>query len=586
MDLTEDIEDALSIEYPSADHLSVEESRRLTGPGLLWEHPGAVVQVMFDQFSADQIITVWLKHARRVLDVVGWSEESLTERAFDGGINLALSAPMDQLYSAVFTAETAWHFCAAELLGQPARDFDAMIGDLKSVMHREANPPLIALLQAGQERGLDVLCDDDEVSIGHGNGSLTWPVTDLPDVADVDWNTLHNGPVALITGTNGKTTTTRLLAVIAKAAGKVSGVTSTDFVRVGDDILDRGDYSGPGGARLLLRDKRLEVACLEVARGGILRRGLPTRQAKVAIVTNVAADHLGQYGVNTVPELARAKFAVHRSLAENGVLVLNADDAFVVGEAVRTRAAMWWFSLDANSPRIFGAIDAHQPCAWLDDGQIWFFDGAEKHRVMDVADIPITMAGAARYNISNALAATCAARALGLDDAAIQAGLSGFKNDPTDNPGRFNEFAVNGARVFVDFAHNPHSIAAVAETLSAILAKRRIILLSHAGDRSDRDICDVTETALKLQPDVVVAAELEDYLRGREIGEVPDLIKQTCASFGLRDDQVIPAQSPSDGVAKVLDILRPGDVALLLVLSERDQIFELLERSASESQSA
>ena len=183
-----------------------------------------------------------------------------------------------------------------------------------------------------------MLCDDDEMSIGHGAGSSTWPVADLPDPSAIDWAAHHNVPIAMITGTNGKTTTTRLCAAIARAAGKISGLTSTDFVGVGDDILDRGDYSGPGGARLLLRDKRLDVGFLEVARGGILRRGLPTRQAQVAVVTNVAADHLGQYGVNTVEELARAKFAVHRSLARDGVLVLNADDSYVVAEAAQTTA--------------------------------------------------------------------------------------------------------------------------------------------------------------------------------------------------------------------------------------------------------
>jgi hypothetical protein len=240
MDPIEDIEDALRIDYPTSTHLKVEECRRLTGPGLLWDHPGAVVQVASDM-DADKIAVAWANHARQVLDAVGWGDEHLTARAFEGGINLTLSAPMDQLYSAVFVAETAWHFCASDLLGRQSGDFAAMIADLTAVMAREANPPLIALLNEGARRGVDVLCDDDEVSIGHGIGSQTWPVAALPAPDKVGWDRLHNVPVALITGTNGKTTTTRLLAAIGKAAGRVSGLTSTDFVRVGDDVLDRGD---------------------------------------------------------------------------------------------------------------------------------------------------------------------------------------------------------------------------------------------------------------------------------------------------------------------------------------------------------
>jgi len=153
MGTIEEIEDALSIQYPSSDHLQVEDCRRLTGPGLLWDHPGAVLQIAFDKISTDQIVIVWRKHARLVLDAVGWPSEGLTERAFEGGINLALSAPMDLLYSAVFVAETAWHFCAAELLEAPAGDFTAMTGDLRSVMAREANPPLIALQAEAQASG-------------------------------------------------------------------------------------------------------------------------------------------------------------------------------------------------------------------------------------------------------------------------------------------------------------------------------------------------------------------------------------------------------------------------------------------------
>lgn len=575
-----DIEDALNIECASSDRLRLEDSRRLTGPGFMWDHPGAILEVHYDGFDPDEVASLWQARARRVLDAIGWQQEKITGRGFENGHNLAISAPLDQLYSAIFAAETAWHFVAADLLGASTRDFDSMIADLRDVMAREANPALIRLIGAGAVHGVDVLCDDDEVSVGHGTGSCTWPIAEIPDPRDVDWAAHHNVPIALITGTNGKTTTTRLCAAIAKAAGRVSGLTSTDFVRVGEEVLDRGDYSGPGGARLLLRDRRLELAYLEVARGGILRRGLATRAARVAVVTNVAADHLGQYGVNSVEELARAKFAVHRALAEDGALVLNADDAYVRAEAARTSAALWWFSLDRNAPQLAAAREAGMPCAWEDEGALVLFDGTVERRIAEVADIPITVGGAARHNVRNALAATLVSHAIGIPPADIGNGLTRFQSDPTDNPGRFNEFHVKGARIFVDFAHNPHSIAAVAETIGGIPAKRRFVLLSHAGDRSDQDIRDVTETALGLKPDFVIAAELEDYLRGRDAGEVTKLIAETCAAQGMSEERVIRANSPSEGTEKVLEIVDPGDVALLLILSERDAVFRILRRDS------
>ncbi len=576
MDRIEELETALTIESATAEHIRVDDARRLTGPGLLWDKPGAVMDVFFTDIDTAQVTTLWEVHARRVLDALGWQDQSLTHRTFTGGVNLAISAPMDQLYSAIFAAQTAWHFCAAQLVGASHGDFVQMVADVKSVMAKEANPALITLIAAADAHGVDILCDDDEVSIGHGTGSQVWPVDALPAPEDVDWSRLHNIPVAFITGTNGKTTTTRLLEAIARASGKVAGLTSTEFVRVGDDILDRGDYSGPGGGRMLLRDKRLEIACLEVARGGILRRGLPTRAATAAAVTNVANDHLGQYGVNTVPELAQAKFAVHRTLAKGGVLSLNADDAYVRDEAEHTETNIWWFSLNAQNDLIRQARDAGRCCAYVQHENIVFFDGTSEQVVIPVADVPLTMNGAAKYNIQNALAALCLAFALNVPEHAVQKGLAGFKPDAKDNPGRCNEFSYNGARVFVDFAHNPHSISAVCEALSGLPAKRRFIMLSHAGDRSDQDIRDVTATAMAFQPDVIVAAELEGYLRGRALGEIPYLIEQTASAQGLDPKKVLRAPSPSRAAALILEKLQPGDLALLLVLSERDAVLEML----------
>lgn len=576
MDRIEELENALTIDCAQAKNIRVDDARRLTGPGLIWDLPGAVIDVFSEEMDSARITDLWARHARRVLDALGWHGEQLTSRAFQGGVNLAISAPMDQLYSAIFAAQTAWHFCIAELLSQTPGNFDSMITDVKNVMTQEANPALIKLIAAAQEHNVDILCDDDEISMGHGTGSKVWPVDALPAPEDVEWDTLHDVPIAMITGTNGKTTTTRLCAAIIKAAGKVAGLTSTDFVRVGEDILDQGDYSGPGGARMLLRDPRLEAACLEVARGGILRRGLPTRRARVAVVTNVANDHLGQYGVNTVPELAQAKFAVHRTLATDGVLVLNADDGFVVAEAARTDANICWTSLDPENPQVIHARNNGMPCAFLRDRMLVFFDGQAEQTAMSVTEIPVTMDGAAGYNVSNALQALCVGKAMKLPDEAIRAGLSTFKPDAKDNPGRCNEFSHNGARVFVDFAHNPHSIAAVCGAMSDVAAKHRYIMLSHAGDRSDSDIRDVTLTAMRFNPDTVVAVELEGYLRGRAPGEVPAQIEKAAISAGLRPDQLIFADSPTQAVRIILDRLEPGDLALLLVLAEREEVFRIL----------
>jgi UDP-N-acetylmuramyl tripeptide synthase len=307
-----------------------------------------------------------------------------------------------------------------------------------------------------------------------------------------------------------------------------------------------------------------------------LRRGLPTKRARVAVVTNVANDHLGEYGVNTVPELAQAKFAVHRTLPADGVLVLNADDPVSVVEAASVDKAICWFSLDPKAPQIVRAKAGGDLCAYHDAGALIYFDGTRDIAVMQVADAPITLGGAAKYNIHNVLAAICATVALDIPLAAIRAGLAGFKPDAQDNPGRCNEFTYNGARVFVDFAHNAHSISAISETLGAVPGQRRYLMQSHPGDRSDVDIQAGTTAALAFCPDVMIAAELPDHLRGRAPGEVPDMIVAAATAGGLAPAQITSAQTPAMGARIILDQIQPGDIALLLVLSDRDEVFAML----------
>ncbi len=574
--MSDDIADAFDVPIAASEALQTGEVRRLTGPGLLQTLPGAALEAAYSGFAPSRVEALWHHHARRVLDAVGWPGQTSQARPFDGGISVSISAPLDQLYAATFTLQTAWHFAAADLLQQTRGDFTAMIAGLRRVMAQEANPAMAALCAAAAVRGLEVLVDEDLLTIGHGAASQSWDMAALPTPSAVHWPALANLPVGLITGTNGKTTTTRLAMAMARAAGRVAGLTSTDVVQLGDEIIERGDFSGPGGARLLLRAPRLEVGFLELARGGILRRGLPVRHAMAAVITNVAADHLGEYGINTVAELAEAKFAIRHGLRAGGTLILNADDLPVVAEAARLGLNAAWFSLRADAPEILDAQSAGRLHGYVAGGAIWLAQGGAPVRVIDIADIPIAMGGAALYNISNALAACCLCHALGIEAPAMGAALAAFQSDPKDNPGRLNEFAHNGARLFVDFAHNPHSIAAVTGALAALPAKRRFVMMAQAGDRSDSDIAGLARGACAMRPDFVMVTELPGYFRGRGPGEIPALLRAECLAQGVPDDHILHESSPAAGVAAIMGLVRPGDLALLLVHSERGKVFQML----------
>ncbi|MBA3258241.1 MAG: Mur ligase, partial [Gemmatimonadales bacterium] len=309
------------------------DSRRLTGPGLLLDRAGAVLDLELTDAERDRVLAAWRAAAGQLLDAVGWRGETVAVRAFAGGASVAFTAPSDALYAASELNEAGWAWAQAELAGAPPPDLTALAHTLRATIAAERKPELLALRDAARERGVTFLHGEEQVSVGSGRGVRVWPDHAIPSPSAVDWTQVHDVPIALVTGSNGKTTTVRLLAAMAAAAGRVAGITSTEGVSVAGRLIDGGDYSGPSGARLLLRQPEVEMAILETARGGLLRRGLAVERAVVAVVTNVADDHLGEFGVQDVETLARTKLLVARAIGTDGRLVLNADDRVLVGAA-------------------------------------------------------------------------------------------------------------------------------------------------------------------------------------------------------------------------------------------------------------
>jgi folylpolyglutamate synthase/dihydropteroate synthase len=562
-----------------SERLIVDSCRRLTGPSLVWSEPGAILDLLVNDMDMEQVLACWYRQVQQLLGEVDWVEPRLTHRRFENGYNLLLAAPIDQLYSAVLALETAWYCCACELLEQPVESRDALLDEIRAQMHQEQNPALIEIEAAAAGHDVDFLVDDETISLGHGRGSRSYDIDQIPSPDEVNWSNIHDIPVALITGTNGKSTCVRILDAIARAGGQVSGVTSTDFVRVGDDVLDHGDYSGPGGARLLLRDPRLEVAFLEVARGGILRRGLPLRRARAALVTNIASDHLGEYGVNTLAALAETKFAVRKTLADDGILVANADDSEIVNYlADKSQRNLCWFSLDKSNPQIQRQISLQQPCCFGDRKKLVYFDGRQLEDVCVIDELPMTLQGAALHNVQNALGAIGVASTLGFTLAQIATGLKNFNSDASDNPGRMNHFTLaTQARVIVDFAHNEHGVNAIVDTVGRMPARRRWVMFGSAGDRADEHIAAIANGVCSIQPDHVVITEVESYLRGRRPGEVSHIMKQACLHCGIVENNIHLVASPLVGVELAVAQMGAEDLGLFLVLEQRDQVIDYLE---------
>ena len=559
--------------------MKLEDSRRLTGANLFWDLPAAIIDVSFDG-PPEPVIRAWQNAAVEWLDAVGYPDEKTCYRVFDGGASLLISAPIDVLYSMCELNEVAWASAVHACGEGDAPDSGEEVPRLNRLFDDERNPALLALQAAASGHAVPFLWDDDEVSLGYGKSAMVWSPDSLPSPDDIDWEAIGSIMVVLVTGTNGKSTTVRMTASIMAAAGYRAGLTSTDFIRVGDRIIDTGDYSGTGGARMLMRQEDVEMAVLEVARGGLLRRGLGIERASAVLVTNVAADHLGEYGINSVAELIPAKFIVRRALQKDDPLVLNADDEGVVSYASGLDNTIAWFSLDPDKPVVRAALSEGKSACYLKDGWLCAASGSEggvnERKVAAVENIPAALGGIVRYNISNALAAMSLAIALGIEDEAIRDGLAAFRGDETDNPGRGNWFEYEGVRILVDFAHNEHGMSALADAVRQVEAERVVLLMGQAGDRLDKDIVDLTRAACSMKPDRLLVCELPGYERGREPFTVPGVIREAALQAGIPADSISLFPGPKNATEQALKQARPGDLLVLLALSQRQEALALV----------
>ncbi len=608
------------------------DSRRLTGPGLLLDREGAALEVSFA--PADEVVvTLWQEQVRHLLDDLGWAGERIAIRTFPGGASLAISAPFDALFAACDVAEAAWAAATAALRkrrGEPPPEPDPEAEPtppltpeaLRAGIEAERDPQLAALRAAAAAHGVSFLIDDKAVTVGLGTGSRTFarrerpeteqpsPPTPLPEgeggtakapplvsplplgegpgvravepdpLSVIDWAAIHDIPHAVVTGTNGKTTTVRLLASIGRAAGFVVGLSSTDGVVVGGERIATGDYSGPEGTRKALRDTRVELGVLELARGGLLRRGVPLARARAAAVTNVAADHLGEYGIFDVPSLAEAKLSIAYTLPPGGRLVLSADDSGLAARgketAERFGLELAWFSLSPQTEPLASHVAAGGVAAFLDGDALILAHGAGRTEVIRIAEIPIAHGGAARHNLSNALTAIAIADALGISPEAMRLGLAAIGTGPADNPGRANLIPLgNGATVLLDYAHNPHGYEALRPLVFALPAKRRILLFGQAGDRDDQALRDLAAAAARFAPDLVILKEMPALLRGRQPGEVPAILDAELRRLGV--GEILPVETELAGVELALDLSAAGDLLILLVHTDRKGALERIE---------
>ncbi len=362
-------------------------------------------------------------------------------------------------------------------------------------------------------------------------------------------------PIIAVTGTNGKTTTTRLLAHMVKNVGYRVGFTTSDGIYVQNHMLEKGDTTGPVSAEFILKDPTVEFAVLETARGGILRAGLGFSRCDIGVITNIREDHLGLNDIENLEDLARVKSVVVRSIKRDGWAVLNAEDPWCVKIGAEMQCNVAYFAMDENNPVLKAHTKKNGIAAVYENGYITIKKGDWKIRIERVTTIPLTMGGKARFMIENVLAAALAGYLQGFRTEAIRLSLETFIPSPALTPGRMNVFNFREFKVMIDFAHNPAGYLAIEDFLSNIDSPKKVGIISGVGDRRDEDITECGKIAARMFDHIIIRQE--KHLRGRTEQELIDLIvggiKQVDKKMTY---EVIPKEI--EAIKHAISIAEPG----------------------------
>ncbi len=382
-----------------------------------------------------------------------------------------------------------------------------------------------------------------------------------------------------VTGTNGKTTTSRMIAHIARTGGKLVGWSNTDGIYIDGELVEAGDYSGPSGAGRVLAHPQVELAVTETARGGILLKGIGLTRNDVSVVTNVSADHLGLQGIDTLDQLAEVKGVVPHITRKDGWAVLNGDDPRVFAMRGTIKAQPWVFSRDPGSPAIREVLSDGGRATTVIDGWISvLLPNRDPDPLVELVDVPMTLAGLSRFNVENSLAATSAALAIGIPREVVIEGLRTFLPDAEHNPGRMNFFSLpvpdgQSVSVVMDLAHNEAGLEALLEIMNGVRRPgcRLLLGLGAVGDRTDELIELLGEIGAR-DSDVIAIGHKKQYLRGRTTEELEALMRAGAERVGVTD--VLAYDTEVECLAALVDQAKPGDVVGLMCHAERQEAYD------------
>ncbi len=529
-------------------------------------HEKVLTQITIDQFT------------QKMLDDIGYTLETVPAKdervMLKPTANLSTGGTSTDVTDEVHPANIFMFERIAKIIGLDICGIDVMVSDLRKPIAENGG----AILEVNAAPGFRMHIDPSEGL----PRNVAEPVVDML----FPKGSVGRIPIIAITGTNGKTTTTRLTAHIAKSANKKVGYTTSDGVYIQNQLMMKGDCTGPISSTFVLKDPTVDFAVLECARGGILKAGLAFQNCEVAVVTNVAADHMGLGGIHTIEAMAKVKQVVPETVFPHGYAVLNADDDLVYKMKNDLKCNIALFSMDENNPRIKEHAKNNGLACVYENGYVTIMKGSWKIRVLPARDIPLTYEGKALHNINNCLPAVLSTylfRDITIED--IRTGLQTFIPSESLTPGRLNFFNFKRFTILADFAHNPHGLQLLCDFVSRLDYPAKIGVISGTGDRRDEDIRELGSISAKYFDEIIIRCDKN--LRGRTADEIIGLLKEGIDSVNPDIPTMI---IPNEDLALDHIYENPKEGALYTIMCDvvaraLDKIKELKQREEQELKS-
>ncbi|MEO6313711.1 MAG: cyanophycin synthetase [Chitinophagaceae bacterium] len=522
-------------------------------------HEKVLTQITIDQFT------------QKMLDEKNYTLETVPQKGervmLKPTANLSTGGTSTDVTDEVHPANIFMCERIAKIIGLDICGIDIMAADLKTPVTENGG----AILEVNAAPGFRMHIEPSEGLARN----VAEPVVDML----FPKGSTGRVPIIAITGTNGKTTTTRLVAHIAKSAGKKVGYTTSDGVYIQNQLMMKGDCTGPISSNFVLKDPTVDFAVLECARGGILKSGLAFQHCEIAIVTNVAEDHIGLGGINNIEQMAKVKAVLPETVFPHGYAVLNADDDRVYAMRKGLDCNVALFSMDEHNPRIKKHCSGGGLAAVFENGYVSILKGTWKIRVMNVKDIPLTFEGKAIHNVNNCLPAVLAAylfRDITIED--IRAALTSFVPSAVQTPGRLNFFQFRNYTILADFAHNPHGLKLLADFIGKLDYSHRVGLISGTGDRRDSDIRELGEISAGMFDEIIIRCDKN--LRGRTAEEIIGLLTEGIKNVNpVLPIMVIPNEN--EALEYIYANAKPGTLYTVMcdvVSGALDKLRELKER--------